>query len=252
MMMKPLVDLEGERWYAITEAERLPPFLITLASASDHWLFVSSTGALTAGRRDPDHALFPYTTDDRLHDAAEQTGPKTVVRLIAPSGTAIWEPFSIRGGPRGDNPARTTRSLTKSLRGNRLRFEETNHELRLTFSYDWSTSARFGFVRSAALRNDGDAPVRLDLLDGLQNLMPAGLGRRFQMEYSTLADGYKDNEIVDGLGVYRLASLPVDAPEPSEALRANVVWQAGLGSIKTPPPWCAPPNTAPSPIRSPR
>jgi hypothetical protein len=219
-------DGGSERWYRISDVDALAPFLVALASDGDHWMFLSSTGALTAGRRSPDHALFPYTTDDRLHDAAEHTGPRTIVRVRGEEGIRLWEPFSVRGA----GLYRTSRDLAKNVTSNKLRFEEVNHDLGLTFTYQWMTSGRFGFVRRASLRNDGAAAVHGEILDGVQNLMPAGLGRRFQMEYSTLADGYKDSELdaATGLAMFRLSSIPVDAAEPSEALRTTAVWSAGL------------------------
>ena len=92
------------------------------------------------------------------------------------------------------------------------------------------TTDRFGFVRRSAVANIGDGPVEVELLDGIQNLMPHGLTRRFQMEYSTLADGYKENELepATGLGLFRLSSIPADRPEPNEALRATTVWSEGI------------------------
>jgi hypothetical protein len=86
-------------------------------------------------------------------------------------------------------------------------------------------SNRFGFVRRAALVNLGAEPIEIDLLDGIQNIMPAGLTRRFQLEYSTLADGYKENELDSetGLGLFKLSSVPADRPEPNEALRVTTV-----------------------------
>ena len=81
-----LVEIDGERYYRIVNYDAMPPFLMSLVSCSDQWIFVSSTGALTAGRRDPDHALFPYYTDDRIHDSHDQTGAKTILR-VTPSGS---------------------------------------------------------------------------------------------------------------------------------------------------------------------
>ena len=91
-------------------------------------------------------------------------------------------------------------------------------------------SARFGFVRRATLRNLSRRRLELELLDGLQNLLPAGVERRFQLEYSTLADAYKEQELdpETRLALFRLASIPADAPEPSESLRATTVWTTGL------------------------
>ena len=96
------------------------------------------------------------------------------------------------------------------------------------------TSDRFGFVRRAALVNLGAEPVEIDLLDGIQNLLPHGLTRRFQMEYSTLADGYKENELEPetGLGLFKLSSVPADRPEPNEALRVTTVWSEGIEPVR--------------------
>ena len=222
------LDIGGERFYRIVNHDAMPPFFMSLVSDSDHWLFVSSTGALTAGRRDPDHALFPYYTDDRIHDSREQTGSKTIFRVTRGERTALWEPFSERYA----GLYRLTRSLAKSVYGNKLLFEEVNHDLGLSFSSAWMTSERFGFVRRAALVNTAPELVEVEFLDGLQNLLPAGLTRRFQLEYSTLADGYKENELgpATGLGLFKLSSIPGDRPEPSEALRATTVWAQGIAS----------------------
>src|SRR5208283_2263473 len=112
--------------------------------------------------------------------------------------------------------------------------EEVNHDLGLSFSCAWMTSDRFGFVRRAALVNLAEEPVEIELLDGIQNLLPSGLTRRFQMEYSTLADGYKESELqpATGLGLFKLSSIPADRPEPNEALRATTVWSEGIESAR--------------------
>lgn len=47
----------------------------------------------------------------------------------------------------------------------------------------------------------------------------------FNLEYSTLHDAYKKSELLPktGLGLFRLSAIPVDRPEPAEALRTTVV-----------------------------
>ncbi|MGO9863837.1 MAG: hypothetical protein ACLPLR_09525 [Terriglobales bacterium] len=222
------IDIAGEGFYRIVNYDAMPPFLMSLVSDSDHWMFVSTTGALTAGRRDPDHALFPYYTDDRIHDSQDQTGGKTILLVTQRGRAALWEPFS----QRYQGLYRITRSLSKSVYSNKLIFEEVNHDLGLSFSCAWMTSERFGFVRRAALVNLAAEAVGVELLDGIQNLLPYGLTRRFQMEYSTLADGYKENELETAtrLGLFKLSSIPADRPEPNEALRATTVWCEGIAS----------------------
>ncbi|MEJ2279477.1 MAG: hypothetical protein P8Y70_17300 [Candidatus Lokiarchaeota archaeon] len=44
----------------------MPPFFMSIVSSSNHWLFISSTGGLSAGRVSAEQALFPYYTDDKL------------------------------------------------------------------------------------------------------------------------------------------------------------------------------------------
>ncbi|HYW84242.1 MAG TPA: hypothetical protein VFB30_13345, partial [Spirochaetia bacterium] len=220
------VELDGEPFYRITNYSLMPPFLMSLVSDSDHWFFISSNGALTAGRRDPDHALFPYYTDDRIHDSQDQTGSVTLLRVARDGKTYLWEPFS----QRTEGLYRGSRCLYKSAFGNTIIFEEVNDDLALVFSYAWTTSERFGFVRRSAVTNRGGAPARIELLDGIQNIMPYGLTRRFQVEFSTLADGYRESELMlpTGLGIFRLSSIPTDKAEPSEALRVTTVWSEGL------------------------
>jgi hypothetical protein len=230
VVLGSLVEWGGERYYRITQFDAMPPFFMSLVSDSDHWLFISSNGALTAGRKDPDHALFPYYTDDRIHDSHDQTGSKTILRVHGAEKTWLWEPFS----QRYEGLYRITRNLYKSAYGNKILFEEVNHDLGLAFHYEWMNGERFGFIRRATLRNQGGATVMVELLDGIQNVLPCGLGRRFQMEYSTLGDGYKRTELLPetGLALFRLSSIPVDRAEPSEALRVNVAWSTGLGPAK--------------------
>jgi hypothetical protein len=221
-----IVDIGGERYFKITNSNAMAPFLMSLVSGSDQWMFASSTGALTAGRRDADNALFPYYTDDKIHDSAELTGGKTIIRVTMGERTGLWEPLSSRF----DGPYRVVRSLYKSVYGNKLILEEINHDLGLAYTSSWMMSDRFGFVRRASLCNLAHDPVVVCVLDGIQNILPTGLTQRFQLEYSTLADGYKESELhrPSGLGLFRLSSIPADQPRPREALRATTVWCEGL------------------------
>ncbi|HUJ72661.1 MAG TPA: hypothetical protein VLZ30_10470 [Verrucomicrobiae bacterium] len=220
------VTMDGEDFYEIVNYDEMRPFLMSIVSSSDHWMFISSNGALSAGRRNADLALFPYYTDDKIRDMVEVTGSKTILVVQKQGRRYLWEPFSERG--RGIY--RTQRNLYKNFRGNKLIFEEINKDLSLTFRYGWSNSNRFGFVRRAWLAYSGPASVQVKLLDGLQNLMPCGTSSQFNLEYSTLLDAYKRSELIPetGLGLFRLSAIPIDRPEPAEALRTTTVWSLGL------------------------
>ena len=68
-----LVEIDGQGYYLIPDFDHIPPFLMSVVSDGDRWMFMSSSGALTAGRRDASRALFPYETDDRLHLAGRRS-----------------------------------------------------------------------------------------------------------------------------------------------------------------------------------
>jgi len=220
------VTLEGEDFYQIANYDRMRPFFMTVVSDADHWLFISSNGGLTAGRRDANLALFPYYTDDKIRDMADVTGSKTVLRIRSRGRNHLWEPFS----DRGNGIYRVRRNLYKNFWGNQLIFEEINEDLALTFRYGWFNSQQFGFVRRVWLNNFGPSSARIELLDGIQNLMPCGVGSQFNLEYSTLLDSYKKSELLPGtgLGLFRLSAIPIDRPEPAEALRTTVAWSVGI------------------------
>ena len=89
------VDLLGRRFFRISDYDRLAPFFMTVVGAGDVWLFVSSTGGLTAGRVQPDSALFPYYTDDKVAESAGRTGGLSLLRVSLPGQPAVlWEPFT--------------------------------------------------------------------------------------------------------------------------------------------------------------
>ena len=220
------LDFAGERYFVIRNVERMAPFFISVISADDHWLFVSSTGGLTAGRVSPDTALFPYVTVDKLHDSSHHTGPRTILRIRKGGAVHYWEPFNREQYDRYSSSS----NLYKNTLGNKLCFEEVNHDLQLAFRYTWSTSAEYGFVRDCELQNlDGDA-VQVDAVDGLQNILPAGTPRFTQTNSSNLVDAYKWTELdaSSGLAFLTLYSGITDRAEPCESLKATTVACLGL------------------------
>ncbi len=220
------VTLDGETYYRISAYHRLAPFMMSLASDTDLWMFVTSGGGLTAGRVDAEGALFPYLTVDRLHDAHHHTGPLTLVRLDHKDGSKrIWAPFA---DP--DPPARVERNLYKSVVGNRLVFEEIDPDLGLAFRYGWAGCDAFGWVRTVTLENLSGAPIEGALLDGLRNVLPWGAPLGLHQTSSNLVDAYKrvDVDPDTGLGVFSLTAGITDRAEALEVLRANAVWCCGL------------------------
>lgn len=219
------VQIDGERFYAIKDVDRMPPFFMSLVSSSDLWMFLSSSGGLTAGRVQPEKAIFPYVPVDQIHLAAAHTGSRTLIRVMTDSGRQDWEPFNAEQSDK----YRITRTLYKDEMGARVIFEEENQSLRLRFSYSWAAAGDYGFVRTAWVESLGSA-MRIEVLDGIQNLLPAGTPRALQSSSSNLVDAYKWNELdaPTGLAVYALYAQISDRAEPSESLEATCAFGLGL------------------------
>lgn len=222
------ITLDGEVWFEIPNFDKMRPFFMNMVSDSNHWLFISSNGGLSAGRKNKKYSLFPYYTDDKLTDLADSTGSKTIFQVYQKNSIVLWEPFS----DRFNEQFNISRNLYKSFHGNKILFEEINHDLGLTFRYQWNSSHQFGFVRKAELVNHSTKACKVNVLDGIQNVMPFGIDPDLQSATSNLADAYKRTELIkeSGLGIFALSALIVDKAEPSEALKANVVWSMGLDS----------------------
>jgi len=225
-----LVIFENENYYKISNNDAMRPFFMSIVSDSNHWMFISSNGGLTAGRKDSGWALFPYYTDDKITESAEITGSKTILKVHAKGKIKLWEPFS----ERYLGVYKLTRNLYKNSYGNKVVFEEINEDLGLTFRYQWNSSDQYGFVKKSTLLNNTNAEVKVTVLDGVQNLMPYGVDTGLQATSSNLVDAYKKNELEadTGIGIYALSAVIVDRAEPSEALKATTVWSLGIENPK--------------------
>ena len=219
-----LVELDGEPWYRIDHLERMEPFLTTVVSDSDLWMFVSSAGPLTAGRVDADGAILPYETDDRLHRAVGITGPVTLLTRERDGEREHWEPF---GRDLADG---CTRAIAKKALGDGLRLEERNDAWGVTFRCTWQPSRSFGWVRTVELVDHGGQDTTITVLDGLLDVMPAGVDAVLEQVRSNLVDAYKRSETGrwGTAAVYALESRITDKAEPAESLSATLVWSVGL------------------------
>ena len=224
------VTINGEAFYKITNFNKMRPFFMSIVSNSDHWMFISSTGGLSAGRKNSNYALFPYYTDDKITESSEHTGSKSIFIVRKGEKNFLWEPLSNRQ----DGVYEVSRNLYKNAYGNKVIFEEVNHDLQVSFSYEWNSSDDYGFIRQSTLKNLANTAVDIRLLDGIQNILPHGVEVALQNSTSNLVDAYKKCELEtdSGLGIYSLSAIIVDKAEPSEALKANVVWSLGLNDSK--------------------
>lgn len=220
------VTFLDDAFYKITNFDAIEPFFMSIVSSSNHWLFISSTGGLSAGRVSAEQALFPYYTDDKLAENSESTGSKSIFLVTRGEKTSLWEPFSARQKAIYD----TERNIYKNTAGTAIVLEENNRSLGLCFRYAWRTSDAFGFVKTSWLQNTSESDCQVRLLDGLQNILPANVSSQTQNTFSCLLDAYKRAELdaASGLAIFSLSSTLTDLAEPSESLMATTAFQLGL------------------------
>lgn len=226
-----LITIQNEKFYKISNSDVLAPFFINLVSSSNHWFFISSNGGLSAGRVSAEQALFPYYTEDKITDNYENIGSKTIFQIFHDNQTWLWEPFSARQCGK----YHIERNLYKNVPGTKVIFEEINKSLDLTFTYSWCTGEKFGFVKTSSLisSNPSKSSIQVELLDGLQNVLPANVSSATQNTLSCLLDAYKRSELdlETGLGIYTLNATLTDLAEPSESLLATTIFQVGLEQV---------------------
>jgi hypothetical protein len=221
------VKLDGKRFYRIANYDLMRPFLMTIISPNDQWMYVSSRGGLTAGRVSAENCLFPYDSADKLHHCHSYTGPLTLIKQVNPGGARqLWQPFSYHLFENGSSQ----RNLYKHVVGDQVVFEEINERLGLAFRYRWRTSNQFGFIRSVTLENIGTSRCEVDMLDGLQNLQPYGIELSTYQKINCLADAYKQSQcdLATKLGVFSLTSQIIDHPVAAEVLKATTIACVGL------------------------
>jgi hypothetical protein len=148
----------------------------------------------------------------------EQTGGKTILRVTrmpaaltsgSPSPTAM--PASIG----------LERHLYKNIYGNKLIFEEVNHDLQIEAAH-WPGAPATALALSGAAGYRTRQPAcRIELLDGLQNLLPYGATTALQTSSAACSNAYKRSELDEatGLGIFALSATLTDRAEPSESLR---------------------------------
>jgi hypothetical protein len=167
---------------------------------------------------------------DKIHESTGNTGCKTLLQISKDGQNYKWNAFN----KDFNHQYQISQNLYKNVLGDKICFEEINHDLQLAFRYTWMTSDEYGFCRQCELVNLDDQEVSVKMIDGLQNVLPAGTPRFTQMVSSNLVDAYKWTELdqATGLAMFTVYSGITDRAEPSEALKANTIFSLGFEEYK--------------------
>jgi len=222
-------QLEGKPVYKIENYDAMENFFMTITSSSDIWNFCWSQGGVTAGRIDSNHAVFPYYTADKVSDAGSYTGNYTAIAVKKGDDVLVWEPFTsfyASASVKKQAALHLKNNIYKNFNGTEVWFEEINEDLNLLFRTGWTSSEKYGLVRTSYIENLNDSPVEVSVLDGCQNILPAGTASDFQNGNSVLLDAYKKTDLDEkgNIALFGFSSVVSDRAEPSESLLANTCW----------------------------
>ena len=90
------LKIEGENFFCISNHDEMRPFFMSVVSDSNHWIFISSNGGISAGRKSAEYSLFPYYTADKITESYDNTGSKSIFQIIVNDEIHIWEYYFIR------------------------------------------------------------------------------------------------------------------------------------------------------------
>ncbi|MCQ2573234.1 MAG: hypothetical protein MJ182_05010 [Treponema sp.] len=221
--------LEGKDVYKIENYDQMENFFMTITSSSDIWNFCWSQGGITAGRINSNYSIFPYYTADKVHDASSYTGNYTCIAVETSNGIEYWEPFSSFYSSATNKKSaqkKLINNIYKNNNGTQVWFEEINTELNLVFRTGWTSSEKYGLVRTSRIENLGTKSVKISVLDGCRNILPACCTSAFQNDNSILLDAYKKTDLDENsnLALFSVSSIVSDKAEPNEGLYANTCW----------------------------
>lgn len=216
---------KNNEYLTINNVDKQETFLMNIVSDGDIWIFAGSNGTLTAGRGNPDQSIFPYETADKLLRFPLAAGSFTNIQVKTEKGLDLWEPWTDLSPHRS-----VIRNLHKHVDGSALCFEEHHQLHQLTFRWEWTMCDPYGLVRICTLENQSDTVIELDLLDGLNRIIPAGVDQSLYEKASYLAEAYMRHERIAALpmAIYTLNAPISDRAEPSEQLSASFAAVLGL------------------------
>ncbi|MBN1268819.1 MAG: cellobiose phosphorylase, partial [Kiritimatiellae bacterium] len=139
------------------------------------WLFYVNRGqcVCSMGVEDKEHPILEFLSANRAYQLASTQGFRTFVKILGGRAPRFYEPFQDHLPDRGMN-----RSQRMIIRPARLTLEEVNRTLGLRFEVEYFNvpeDAYAGLVRVLRIENIGRRAARIEVLDGLSQIIPFGV-----------------------------------------------------------------------------
>lgn len=182
------------------------------------WVFYVNRGQAVAsfGMRNKDGAFLEFFPADKAYQLTANRGFRTFLKVDDGRQVLKYEPFQ-RGA--GVNVRQRLYIATESVG-----VEEINSALGIRIRADMTTLPEAdvaGLLRRVEVCNISDRPLRLEIVDGLPQVLPYGLNQWLVKFMSRTSEAFISTEgVSDNAPYYRLKVWPTDSPQV-EAINAG-------------------------------
>jgi len=186
------------------------------------WVFYSNRGQgiSSFGIKDKEHPILEYFPANKSWQFTPSHGFRTFIKVTSGSKTVFYEPF--HNGTCNLTFELSNRMLITSAE---LTIEEVNKTLGLktTVTYFTIPNDSFGgLVRNVTIQNISRSSKKLQVVDGLPQIVPFGTNNWCLKEMSRTIEAWnKVDNMENNVPFYRLAVDPADRPEVVHITEGN-------------------------------
>ncbi len=219
-MKKPVYKLDAKTGEFIIENYNLAkPFANFFPGIAGRygipiWAFYVNRGQAIAsfGTRDKDHAIMEYFPANRSWQNTPLAGFRTFLKISSGKNFTFYEPFA-------NTLANNSFDITNRMyiSSAELKIEEENATLGLKTTIEYFTIPNDnygGLARIITLENTSKTAKKIQLLDGMPQIVPFGTNNWFLKKMSRTIEGWMYvNNLEKGAPFFKLAVDPTDRPE---------------------------------------
>ena len=178
------------------------------------WVFYVNRGQgiVSFGTRDKDHSILEFFPANKAWQLVSSRGFRTFIKLSQKDKTVFYEPFH-----NGSTSLQFNLENKLTITSGELKIEEENLSLGLKTSVEYFTipqDSYAGLVRIVKVKNTGKIPKKIQLIDGLPQIVPFGTSNLFLKKLGRTIEAWtKVENLQKKVPFYRLAVDPTDRPE---------------------------------------
>ncbi|MHC1572696.1 MAG: hypothetical protein ACXQTL_08170 [Methanosarcinales archaeon] len=179
------------------------------------WAYYVNRGQCVSsiGVRDKDNAIMEFFSFNKACQMVGNQGFRTFLRI---GDGLLYEPF------RQSKDEMVSQRMIVSAWD--LELEDVNRALGLQVTVNFFPLVNLplaGLVRRVGIRNLNDEPLRMELLDGLPQILSFGMTQHCVKIIARHIEAMKTVNVIDGVPLFKLKQVPLDTPQVQEVRGGN-------------------------------